>query len=218
MADETGIRLPIRMVLFDYGNVLEFFDHRRAIARFCEGTDLDVDELLRRLLVPGSPLLLLETGQIDAVEYRRFVETIVGRTFDDADFNARHNDMFEMRTDTIDLMKALRGRFRMGLLSNTNEIHFRGTISKHPCFSFFDQVTLSFEVNAVKPDPAIYRDALAKAAGIRAGEILFLDDVPAYAAAARAQGMQALVYDRAGETAAHVRRALLGENLSFRAT
>ena len=208
MAEETGIRLPIRMVLFDYGNVLEFVDHRRSTARFCEGTGSDVDDMLRCLLVPGGPLELFESGRIDVAGFRHIVETMVGRTYDEDDFAARHNDMFKMRSDTIGLMNALHGRVRLGLLSNTNEIHFKTTISRHPCFSFFDQVTLSYEVKAMKPDAAIYRDALAKAAGIAPGEILYLDDVPAYVMAARALGMQSLVYDCSGAVIDAVRRIL----------
>ncbi len=206
MADEIRIRLPVKMVLFDYGNVLEFVDHRRSVVRFCEGTCLDVDDVLRRLLAPHGPLELLESGRIRADEYRHAVEAIVGRTFDEQDFVERHTDMFERRADTIELMKALRGRYRMGLLSNTNEMHFKSTISNHPCFSFFDQITLSYQVKAMKPDPAIYRDAIAKAVGMASEEILYLDDVPAYVTAARALGMQALVYDRSGVTIGVVRR------------
>ncbi|HOY67306.1 MAG TPA: HAD family phosphatase [Candidatus Ozemobacteraceae bacterium] len=210
MPQETAITLPIRMVLFDYGNVLEFVNHRRSAARLCEGTGRDADALLRRFLLPRGPLEQLESGMIDADGFRLFAGEAVGREFSPDEFASRFSDMFVMREDTTALLRALRGRYRLGLLSNTNEIHFATTISNHPCFGFFDQVTLSFEVKAMKPAPAIYRDALAKAAGIPPAEILYLDDIPAYAEAARACGMQALVYDSAGTTAANVRRLLTG--------
>ncbi len=210
MPKETAITLPIRMVLFDYGNVLEFVDHRRSAARLCEGTGRDADALLRRFLLPRGPLEQLESGMIDADGFRLLAGEAVGREFPPDEFASRFSDMFVMREDTTALLRALRGRYRLGLLSNTNEIHYATTISKHPCFGFFDQVTLSFEVKAMKPAAAIYRDALAKAAGIPPAEILYLDDIPAYAEAARACGMQALVYDPAGATAATVRRLLTG--------
>lgn len=209
MTQEPAIRLPVRMVLFDYGNVLEFVEHRRSAVRLCEGTGCDPDVLLRRFLEPHGPLEQLETGRIDGDEFRRIAGEAVGKTFTDVDFLDRFNDMFVMRDDTIALMKALHGRYRLGLLSNTSEPHFRATISKHPCYGLFDQVTLSFQVGALKPDPAIYRDALEKAAGISAEQILYLDDIPAYVEAARNEGMQALVYDRAGEVAEQL-RAVLG--------
>lgn len=209
MTQEFAINLPVRMVLFDYGNVLEFVDHRRSAARLCEGTGCDPDALLRRFLEPRGPLELLETGRIDGEEFRRIVGDAVGKSFAEDDFIDRFNDMFVVRHDTIALMKALHGRYRLGLLSNTSEPHFRATISKYPCFGLFDQVTLSFQVGALKPDPAIYRDALEKAAGLPPEEILYLDDIPAYAEAARSCGMQSLVYDRAGAVAAEIRRSLI---------
>ncbi len=209
MTQEPAIRLPVRMVLFDYGNVLEFVDHRRSAARLCGGTGCDPDVLLQRFLEPRGPLEQLETGRIDGDAFRRIAGEAVGKTFTEADFLDRFNDMFVMRHDTIALMNALHGRYRLGLLSNTSEPHFRATISKHPCFGLFDQITLSFQVGALKPDPAIYRDALEKAAGIPPESILYLDDIPAYVEAARSCGMQALVYDRAGTVAAEIRRSLI---------
>lgn len=208
MTQESSIRLPVRMVLFDYGNVLEFVDHRRSAARLCEGTGCDPDVLLRRFLEPRGPLELLETGRIDGDTFRRIAGEAVGKSFTEANFLDRFNDMFVMRHDTIDLMKALHGRYRLGLLSNTSEPHFRATISKHPCFGLFDQATLSFEVGVLKPDQAIYRDALEKAVGLLPEEILYLDDIPAYVEAARSCGMQALAYDRAGLVAGRLRAIL----------
>ncbi|OQA05707.1 MAG: Phosphatase [bacterium ADurb.Bin374] len=134
----------------------------------------------------------------------------MGKTFTETDFIDRFNDMFVMRHDTIALMQTLHRRYRLGLLSNTSEPHFRSTISKHPCFGLFNQVTLSFEVGVLKPDRAIYRDALEKAVGILPEEILYLDDIPAYVEAARSCGMQALVYDRAGLVAGRLRAFLSG--------
>lgn len=208
MAQEPAIRLPIRMVLFDYGNVLEFVNHRRSAVRLCEGTGCDPDALLRCFLEPRGPLELLETGRIDGEEFRRIVGDAVGKSFAEEDFIDRFNGMFVMRHDTTALMKALHGLYRLGLLSNTSEPHFRATISRHPCFRLFDQVTLSFQVGVMKPDPAIYRDALEKAAGISAEQILYLDDIPAYAEAARSEGMQALTFDRAGKVAEQLRTVL----------
>ncbi len=210
MTQEPDIKLPVRMVLFDYGNVLEFVDHRRSATRLCEKTGCDPDALLRRFLEPGGPLELLETGRIDGDTFRRIAGEAVGKTFTETDFIDRFNDMFVMRHDTIALMQTLHRRYRLGLLSNTSEPHFRSTISKHPCFGLFNQVTLSFEVGVLKPDRAIYRDALEKAVGILPEEILYLDDIPAYVEAARSCGMQALVYDRAGLVAGRLRAFLSG--------
>jgi putative hydrolase of the HAD superfamily len=58
-----------------------------------------------------------------------------------------------------------------------------------------DAVVLSFEVGARKPDPGIYRTALARL-GARAAETVFVDDQPGYCAGAAAVGMRALTIRR----------------------
>jgi putative hydrolase of the HAD superfamily len=66
-------------------------------------------------------------------------------------------------------------------------------------------VTLSYEVGAVKPEPAIYLACLS-ALGIGAGEALFVDDRRENVEAARALGMQALVFEGEDALAAELKR------------
>jgi HAD superfamily hydrolase (TIGR01509 family) len=58
-----------------------------------------------------------------------------------------------------------------------------------------DAVVLSFEVGSYKPDPAIYRTALARLGADPAGTV-FVDDQPGYCAGAAALGMRALTIAR----------------------
>ena len=57
----------------------------------------------------------------------------------------------------------------------------------------FDQVFLSCDVGLVKPDPAIYK-AFTDKYGLNPGECLFIDDLPANAAAAECSGWSAIVF------------------------
>jgi FMN phosphatase YigB (HAD superfamily) len=58
-----------------------------------------------------------------------------------------------------------------------------------------DAVVLSFEVEAAKPDPAIYRIALERL-GVRAEEAVFVDDQAAYCDGAVAVGMSTFLIRR----------------------
>jgi putative hydrolase of the HAD superfamily len=53
-----------------------------------------------------------------------------------------------------------------------------------------DSVVLSFEVGAKKPDPEIYREALARVGNPAPGSVVFVDDQERYCDGARALGMQ----------------------------
>ena len=60
-----------------------------------------------------------------------------------------------------------------------------------------DELVLSCEVRAVKPDPAIFEVAVERL-GVLPGESLFVDDQPAFCRAAEAAGIRAVQIDRAG--------------------
>ena len=64
-----------------------------------------------------------------------------------------------------------------------------------------DELVLSCEVRAVKPDPAIF-DAAVDRLGVRPGESLFVDDQPAFCRAAEARGIRAVQIDRPGSPGA----------------
>ena len=70
-----------------------------------------------------------------------------------------------------ELLRALKARYRLLLLSNTNAIHFRMLEATYPLLRQFDEMILSYKVKALKPSPAIYREAIARS-GCAAGGVL----------------------------------------------
>jgi putative hydrolase of the HAD superfamily len=63
----------------------------------------------------------------------------------------------------------------------------------------FDRVVLSFEVHAMKPDPAIYRAALEQLAAVQPERAVFVDDQPTYCDGAAAVGLEARLILRKSE-------------------
>jgi putative hydrolase of the HAD superfamily len=107
------------------------------------------------------------------------------------EFARGFTDIFTPIESTRALIRGLEGRYRLGLLSNTNELHFRRHIRNEPVFPLFDAVTLSYEIGALKPEPAIYRDALGKLS-LPSEECVFIDDIEAYAEGAKAVGIRGI--------------------------
>ncbi len=87
-------------------------------------------------------------------------------------------------------LRFLLRRYRCGLLSNTNALHFAFLLSEQPVLAEFAFRILSHEVGAAKPDPLIFEAAEA-AARCRPESILYFDDIPEFVAAARRRGWQA---------------------------
>ncbi|GLH72724.1 hydrolase [Geothrix limicola] len=182
----------IRGLFFDFGNVICTFDNRRilrALAPLCERTP----EALETLIYGSSLPRAYESGAIDSRTFLEGLSALCGHAFDEATFIRAFTDIFTPIPTTFALLRRLKGRYRLGLISNTNPWHFQHGIQTTEVFPLFEAVTLSHEARALKPDPRIYRDALNKL-GLDPGACVFIDDIPAFAEAATSLGMHGLVY------------------------
>src|SRR4030065_1394038 len=94
---------------------------------------------------------------------------------------------------TIRLIRGLSRSYRLGLLSNTNEWHFKHHIRAVDVFPLLHAVTLSYQVKAMKPAEQIYRDSLRKI-GLPPGECVFIDDREENVAGAQRLGIRAIHY------------------------
>jgi putative hydrolase of the HAD superfamily len=182
----------IRGIIFDFGNVISSFDVGKFLARLNGWSGVPVETLRER--VYGSDLhSLYERGGISSEEFRDRVARMTGARVPVEAFEEGFTDIFTPLADTQALITDLKGRYRLGLLSNTNECHFRRHIRRVPVFPLFDTVTLSFEVGALKPEPPIYRDALRKLS-LPPEACVFIDDIAEYAEGAKALGIHGIRY------------------------
>jgi len=182
----------IRGVIFDFGNVICSFDVEKFLAKLHEWSGLDVETLRDR--VYGSRLhSRYERGEISSKEFHREVVRRIGVDVPVEEFADRFTDIFTPLESTYELIRALKGKYRLGLLSNTNEWHFQRHIRKVPVFPLFDTVTLSFEVGALKPEQEIYLDALRKLS-LPPEACVFIDDIGDYAEGAAVLGIRGIRY------------------------
>lgn len=180
---------------FDLGNVLLFFDHRQACRQMADlvGTD---PQLVWNFAFESGLELQYEAGAISSQEfYERFCEA-TGTRPDFDQLAEAASDIFEVNLPVKAILGQLAAaRHRLGLLSNTNEIHWRllsdGRYGMIP--GVFEQIVLSYEVKSIKPDPHIFL-AAAEKAGVRPAEVFYVDDVPGHVAAARKAGFDAVQY------------------------
>src|SRR5689334_17760362 len=113
----------IRTIVFDFGNVVAFFDHGRSVAKLAPHTTLPPVELALR--VHGHPIAAdYERGLLSTTEFVR--EAILnGRlTCTPVEFLAAYTDIFWPNPEVRDLIPRLKPSYRLLLGSNTNEAHF----------------------------------------------------------------------------------------------
>jgi putative hydrolase of the HAD superfamily len=91
------------------------------------------------------------------------------------------------------------GRFRLGLLSDTDPLHWDWLRRSFPWLDRAERPTLSHLTGFLKPEPGAFRQAAADCGQEQLEDCLFIDDLPANVQAARSLGMAALLFTGAGK-------------------
>lgn len=183
----------IRAIVFDFGNVVGFFDHRRASGRLAELGQICPDALHADLF--GGPLEDdYEAGRIGTDEFLRRLRALGRFSCADEELVRAYADIFWPNEPVCALIPRLRGRYRLLLGSNTSELHslhFRRQFAD--VLRHFDAVVLSHEIGARKPSRAFF-ECCERFAGYPADACLFIDDLPANVDGARAAGWHGVQY------------------------
>jgi FMN phosphatase YigB (HAD superfamily) len=196
----------IRTILFDFGNVVAFFDHGRAVERLARFTDIKPVELALELY--GSPIEdAYERGKISTDEYVREAKLNGRLSCTDEEFLAAFADIFWPNPEVIDLLPRLKPRHRLVLASNTNDAHFtKYTFQFARELSHFDHLVTSHFARARKPEPEFFAYA-QRHADAGPGECLFVDDLGVNVEAAVRFGWKGLVYRSDGTLVPKLRAA-----------
>ncbi len=101
------------------------------------------------------------------------------------------NDIFVEDQEVSQIILSLKERWRLGLLSNTDPLHFNYILSKFPIIKMFDQWILSYEVGFKKPAIEIFQKAI-EWASVEPKKILFIDDIKKYVEVAISLGMHGI--------------------------
>lgn len=184
----------IQNIVFDFGGVLIDLDRRRCVEQFRQLGLRDADGLLHDYQQQGF-FQLHEKGLISDADFRNRIRSLIGAQVSDADIDSAWNSFLgTIPAYKLECLLALRRRYKVCLLSNTNAIHWQHACTHdfaaggHRVEDYFDRIYLSYQLRMAKPDEAIFRAVLADA-GIEPGETLFLDDSEANCRAAEALGI-----------------------------
>ena len=114
--------------------------------------------------------------------------------------------------DAVAVLESLRGRIRLAVVTNGTEEHQRTKLDASGLTGLFDAIVTSGAVGASKPDPAIFRAALATV-GCEPGEAAMVGDNPLRdIAGAQQAGLRGIWIDRdRGDSRGVVPDATIGE-------
>jgi putative hydrolase of the HAD superfamily len=182
------LSVPTTTILFDAGGTLVFPSFRRI-----------ADELAAHGVVADPAALAAADARVrfeidrpdviaattDRGRFRRYLDSLVGEiglerlpdsVFESLDdYHRVHNLWEDVPADVPAALDRLRGRVRMGVLSNSNGT-VRAKLERIGLAHHFELIVDSHEEGIEKPDPRIFALALERM-GVRASEAAYVGDL-----------------------------------------
>jgi putative hydrolase of the HAD superfamily len=188
--------MTTRCVLLDFGNVIAFFDHRKACRQLAQLSSASVDaEHIYQTIFETGLEAGYDIGQLSTAEFIDGLRQAFRLEATDEEVSRAWSDIFTpnqaMHTAIVELKT--RG-IRLVLASNTNALHhewFRRRFAD--TLSALDAQVLSYHVGCRKPERAFF-DACMAATRCTTAECLYVDDRHDFVAAGRELGWRGLVY------------------------
>jgi putative hydrolase of the HAD superfamily len=194
--------LPIRAVLFDIGGV--FFLWPKPAFFMDWATQLAIEpEEIHQLLWYGPDIEAANIGAITAEEYYRRCAGRLG--VDEVQVRALIETAFSgesLNEELTTYVRLLRSRVQVAAITNTWSFG-RILIERRGIADLFDLIVTSAKEGIIKPDRRIYEVALEQLA-IAAAEAVFVDDSDENVMAARALGIQSILFHSTEQTIAEL--------------
>jgi putative hydrolase of the HAD superfamily len=185
----------IKTIVFDFGNVIGFFDYGLSVERLARHSHLAAEDI-RRFIYGGELEDAYESGRITSAEFVCRIREGCGLTCSDDVLMPAFADMFWPNEPVCALVPRLKPTYRLLLGSNTNDLHSRHFLQQFaPTLRHFDGLVLSHQIGARKPRPEFFQHA-QRLAGCAPERCLFIDDLPANVNGAIALGWRGIVYAR----------------------
>lgn len=187
----------IKNIIFDLGGVIINLDIPKTISEFNKLTNKPFESIYTQL--HQSPIFdLFDKGQISEADFFFELNNSLDQPLTHKQLlNAWNAMLLDFPIHRLELLNQLKQRYRIFLLSNTNETHiaqFENDLYQHHGYKnlepFFEKVYYSCRMNMRKPDREIF-DFVLQENTLNASETIFIDDSPQHIEGALKTGIKA---------------------------
>ncbi|MGB9628978.1 MAG: HAD family hydrolase [Thermodesulfobacteriota bacterium] len=190
------VKSSIEVILFDLGNVILPFNHYQIaekLSSFVKREDFKEPQKIFSYLFDFKKGAVngYEVGKATSLEFFQSLKESLSLSLTFEEFKPIWNDIFWENEEVSEIILGLKGKKRLGLVSNTNPLHFDYIVSKFPIVKVFDHWVLSHEVGFKKPAPEIFKKAM-EWARVTPEKIIFIDDMKTHVEVAVSLGMKGI--------------------------
>jgi putative hydrolase of the HAD superfamily len=187
---------PIEAIFYDLGNVILRFNHYQIaekLSRSAEKKEFQNPQSIFSYLFDLQKGIIndFDVGRVSPQEFFQTIKQHLDLSISFDEFIPIWNDIFVEDQEVSQIILSQKGKWRLGLLSNTDPLHFIYILSKFSILGAFDKWILSYEVGFKKPAVEIFQMAIGWAS-VEPQRILFIDDLKKHVEVAISLGMQGI--------------------------
>lgn len=189
----------VNAIIFDLGGVILNIDYNVTREAFEKSGITNFHEMYSQAAADDL-FENLETGAIAEEDFYKEFNKRIQTPLDKNEIRENWNALLlSFREKSLEFLEAIKSKYKLYLLSNTNHIHLHAfnkiyyTASRNKPFeNFFDKAYYSCEMGLRKPNADIYEFVL-KENKLEAGKTLFIDDSVQNIEAAKGVGLQTIL-------------------------
>ena len=185
--------MKLNTILFDLGNVLVDVDSLRPVSRLKQRCPSISEQRISAFFDHSDLCLQFQTGRVSSHVFYEGFRDAVREDFSYDYFKHLWQDMFSPIRSMIDLLPDLRARYRLILLSNTDELHAEYIGRQYGFYHYFHHLIFSYEVGCLKPGKQIFQIALETSQS-DPQRCVFIDDLEKNVQTAVSMGMRGIPF------------------------
>jgi FMN phosphatase YigB (HAD superfamily) len=181
-------------IIFDLGNVILNIDYQNTIDAFEKIGVIDASSFYSK----SSQLNIfsqLETGRVSKQDFVLEIQKFAPKASARQIINAWNAILQDLPNERLEVLKKIKDKFKIFLLSNTNSIHIEKIIDNlgvkkyKEFYNLFDKVYYSHEIKLRKPNSDIFR-LVIKENNLSIKNTLFIDDSIQHIESAKTIGLK----------------------------
>ena len=186
----------IKAIIFDFGRVITAQKPLSLFRSYEEELGRDPDTI-NSIMFGSQAWQDTLLGRKTTEEFWHLIGPELGlSTADEINrFRRRYHADEAINEAVLDLIRKLRGRYKLAILSNSPPDLTRWLVDWE-MRDLFEVVFCSGDEGMIKPDPAAFKLTLERL-GVEPGEAVFIDDTPEHVEAARKLGIQGIIFTTA---------------------
>ena len=186
----------IKAIIFDFGRVITAQKPLSLFRSYEIKLRLDPDTI-NSIMFDSQAWQDALLGRKTTEEFWHLIGPELGlNTADEVNhFRRRYHADEAINEAVLDLIRKLRGHYKLAILSNAPPDLTR-RLADWEMRDLFEVVFCSGDEGMIKPDPAAFKLTLERL-GVEPGEAIFIDDTPEHVEAARKLGIQGIIFTTA---------------------